>query len=145
MSSSLALRVFQNAQDCGVVTFNAKGKSGSFARAIAFAGREARHQLAAGMMYQWLSNGNYRPVLNDIVDTLVPKAQQDWIRATMPASGMPSKDTLAGVCRQVKAVYDTKRNKAGEPIVLKGEKLFMFNIVTEIVADLDVGQIVSEA
>lgn len=135
MSSALALRVFQNAQECGAVTFNAKGKSGSFARAIAFAGREARHQLAAGMMYQWLLNGNYRPVLTDIVDTLVPKAQQEWIRASVPSSGMPSKDTLVGVCRQVKAVYENKRNKNGDPVVLKGEKLFMFNIVSEIVAD----------
>jgi hypothetical protein len=145
MSQALALRVFQNAQDCGAVTFNAKGKSGSFARAIAFAGREARHQLAAGMMYNWLQNGNYRPVLNDIVDTLVPKAQQDWIRASVPSSGMPSKDTLAGVCRQVKAVYENKRNKNGDPVVLKGEKLFMFGIVSEIVADLDGGEVVGEA
>jgi hypothetical protein len=83
--------------------------------------------------------------MNDIVDTLVPKAQQDWIRATMPASGMPSKDTLAGVCRQVKAVYDNKRTKSGEPVVLKGEKLFMFNIVSEIVADLEGGEVVGEA
>ena len=135
MSQSLALRVFQNAQDCGAVTFNSKGKTGSFARAIAFAGREARHQLAAGMMYQWLLNGNYRPVLNDIVDTLVPKAQQDWIRASIPATGMPNRDTLIGVCRQVKTVYDNKRNKNGEPVTLKGEKLFMFSIVSEIVED----------
>jgi hypothetical protein len=58
---------------------------------------------------------------------------------------MPSKDTLAGVCRQVKAVYENKRNKNGDPVVLKGEKLFMFGIVSEIVADLDGGEVVGEA
>ena len=135
MSQSLALRVFENAQSGNLVTFNGKGKQGSFARAVAFASREARHNIGYGMMYSWLKNGNYRPVLNDIVECLVPKAQQDWIRASIPATGMPSRDTLIGVCRQVKTVYDNKRNKNGEPVTLKGEKLFMFNIVSEIVKD----------
>ena len=142
MSQSLALRVFQNANECGLVTFNDKGKKGSFARAIAYASRETRQNLGRGMMEHWLGNGNYRPVLNDIIEVLVPKAQQDWIRASIPASGMPSQDTLVGVCRQVKSVYDNKRNKAGEPIVLKAEKLFMFNIVREIVAEFEPADVI---
>jgi hypothetical protein len=142
MSQSLALRVFQNANECGAVTFNAKGKTGSFARAIAYASRETRQSLGRGMMEHWLQNGNYRPVLNDIIEVLVPKAQQDWIRASVPSSGMPSRDTLVGVSRQVQTVYENKRNKNGEPVVLKGEKLFMYNLVREIVAEFEPADVI---
>ena len=136
MSNALALSVFNNAEAGNLVTFNAKGKTGSFARAIAFANRETRNMLASGMMLKYLQNGQYLPIVNDILTCgLIPKANIDWVRAGIPETGPVAKDTLVNLCRQVKNVIDNKRTKAGEPIVLKGEKLFMFGFVSAIVSD----------
>jgi hypothetical protein len=42
---------------------------------------------------------------------------------------------LVNLCKQVKGVYDTKKTKNGDPVVLKGEKAFVFGFITAIVAD----------
>lgn len=133
----LQVSIYNNAANGGMVTMNAKGKSGSFARAIAFASREARQNLSAGLMLSQLQNGQYRPLVNDILSCgLIPKANLDWVSASIPKSGAVNKDTLIGLCRQVKGVYDTKRTKSGEPVVLKGEKAFVMGFVQAIVADV---------
>lgn len=133
----LQLSIYNNAATGGAVTMNAKGKSGSFARAIAFASREARHNLSAGMMLDQLRNGQYRPLVTDILSCgLIPKANLDWVSASIPATGPINKDTLVGLCKQVKTVYDNKKTKAGEPVQLKGEKAFVFNFIQAIVADV---------
>lgn len=133
----LQLSIYSNAANGGAVTMNAKGKSGSFARAIAFASREARHNLSAGMMLDQLRNGQYRPLVTDILSCgLIPKANLDWVSASIPATGPINKDTLVGLCKQVKQVYDNKKTKAGEPVQLKGEKAFVFNFIKAIVADV---------
>ncbi len=133
----LQLSIYSNAAKGGAVTMNAKGKSGSFARAIAFASREARHNLSAGMMLDQLRNGQYRPLVTDILSCgLIPKANLDWVSASIPATGPINKDTLVGLCKQVKSVYDNKKTKTGEPVQLKGEKAFVFNFIQAIVADV---------
>lgn len=136
MSQSLALSVINNAEAGNLVTFNAKGKQGSFARAIAFASRDTRNMLASGLMLKHLQNGQYRPVVNDILTCgLIPKANIDWVKAGIPETGPINKETLVNLCRQVKSVYDNKRTKDGEPVTLKGEKAFMFGFVQAIVND----------
>lgn len=138
MNTSMQLSIIDNAQNGGLVTMNAKGKSGSFSRAIAFASREARQNLAAGLMLKQLQNGQYRPLVNDILTCgLIPKANLDWVSASIPTSGAVNKDTLIGLCRQVKGVYDNKRTKNGDPVVLKGEKAFVFGFIQAIVADME--------
>jgi hypothetical protein len=132
----MQLSVYNNANNGGLVTMSAK-KSGSFARAIAFGNREARTNLAAGMMVSQLQNGQYRPMVTDILTCgLIPKANLDWVSASIPATGPINKDTLIGLCKQVKQVYDLKRDKKGDPIVLKGEKKFVFEFIQAIVADV---------
>jgi hypothetical protein len=132
----LQLSVYNNAANGGLVTMTAK-KSGSFARAIAFGNREARTNLAGGMMVSQLQNGQYRPMVTDILTCgLIPKSNLDWVSASIPATGPINKDMLIGLCKQVKQVYDTKRNKNGEPIVLKGEKAFVMGFIQAIVADV---------
>jgi hypothetical protein len=133
----LQLSIYDNASNGGLVTMNAKGKSGSFARAIAFASREARQNLSAGMMFKQLQNGQYRPMVTDILSCgLIPKASIDWVSASIPTTGPINKDTLIGLCKQVKQVYDAKRDKNGDPIELKGEKKFVFEFIQAIVADV---------
>ena len=133
----LQLSIYNNAESGGMVTMNAKGKSGSFARAIAFASREARQNLSAGMMLKQLQNGQYRPLVSDILSCgLIPKANLDWVSASIPASGPINRDTLIGLCKQVKTVYDNKRTKNGDPVALKGEKAFVMGFVQAIVADV---------
>jgi hypothetical protein len=132
----LQVSIYNNAANGGLVTMSAK-KSGSFARAIAFGNREARTNLAAGMMVSQLKNGQYRPMVTDILTCgLIPKANLDWVSASIPATGPVNKEMLIGLCKQVKTVYDNKRNKNGEPVVLKGEKAFVFNFIKAIVADV---------
>lgn len=141
MSNAIALQtmqlsVYENAANGGLVTMTAK-KSGSFARAIAFGNREARTNLAAGMMVSQLQNGQYRPMVTDILTCgLIPKSNLDWVSASIPATGPINKDMLIGLCKQVKQVYDTKRTKNGDPIVLKGEKAFVMGFIQAIVADV---------
>lgn len=132
----LQVSIYNNAANGGLVTMSAK-KSGSFARAIAFGNREARSNLAAGMMVSQLKNGQYRPMVTDILTCgLIPKANLDWVSASIPATGPVNKDMLIGLCKQVKQVYDTKRTKSGDPVVLKGEKAFVFGFIQAIVADV---------
>lgn len=132
----MQLSVYNNAANGGLVTMSAK-KSGSFARAIAFGSREARTNLSAGMMVSQLQNGQYRPMVTDILTCgLIPKANLDWVSASIPATGPINKDMLIGLCKQVKQVYDTKRTKNGDPIVLKGEKAFVMGFIQAIVADV---------
>ena len=133
----LQLSIYNNAENGGMVTMNAKGKSGSFARAIAYASREVRQNISAGMMLKQLQNGQYRPLVTDILSCgLIPKANLDWVSASIPSTGPVNKDTLIGLCRQVKGVYDNKRTKNGDPVVLKGEKAFVMGFVQAIVADV---------
>ena len=133
----LQVSIYNNAANGGMVTMNAKGKSGSFARAIAFASREARQNLSAGLMLSQLQNGQYRPLVSDILSCgLIPKANLDWVSASIPATGPINKDTLIGLCRQVKGVYDNKRTKNGDPVTLKGEKAFVMGFIQAIVADV---------
>ena len=133
----LQLSIYNNAESGGMVTMNAKGKSGSFARAIAFASREGRQNLSAGMMLKQLQNGQYRRLVSDILSCgLIPKANLDWVSASIPASGPINRDTLIGLCKQVKTVYDNKRTKNGDPVALKGEKAFVMGFVQAIVADV---------
>lgn len=132
----MLLSIIENAEKGGLVTMNAKGKSGSFERAIAFGSREMRHNLSAGRMLKQLQNGQYRPLVNDILTCgLIPKANLDWVAASIPATGAVNKDTLIGLCRQVSSVYANKRTKNGDPVVLKGEKAFIMGFVQAIVAD----------
>ena len=132
----LQLSIYNNAVNGGLVTMSAK-KSGSFARAIAFGNREARSNIAAGMMVSQLQNGQYRPLVTDILSCgIIPKANLDWVSASIPSSGPINKDTLIGLCKQVKTVYDAKRDKNGDRVVLKGEKAFVFNFIQAIVADV---------
>ena len=65
-TQSMQIAIIDNAQNGGLVTMNAKGKAGSFSRAIAFASRESRTHLAAGLMFKYLQNGQYRPLVNVI-------------------------------------------------------------------------------
>jgi hypothetical protein len=132
----MQLSVYNNAINGGLVTMSAK-KSGSFARAIAFGNREARTNLAAGQMVSQLQNGQYRPMVTDILTCgLIPKANLDWVSASIPSTGPINKDMLIGLCKQVKTVYDNKRTKNGDPVVLKGEKAFVMGFVQAIVADV---------
>ena len=138
-TQSMQIAIIDNAQNGGLVTMNAKGKSGTFARAIAFGNREARTNLAAGLMLKQLQNGQYRPLVNDILTCgLIPKANLPWVSAGIPATGAVTKDTLINLCAQVKGVYDAKKTKNGDPVVLKGEKAFVFGFISAIVADTTV-------
>jgi hypothetical protein len=66
---------------------------------------------------------------------LIPKANLDWVAAGIPSTGAVNKEVLVNLCKQVKSVYDAKRTKNGDPVVLKGEKAFVFGFVSAIVAD----------
>jgi hypothetical protein len=102
------------------------GKTGSFARAFAFADRQTRMEHSHKIYATWLANGQYRPLANDVVDTLVPKAAQAFVAGLVPQSGAISKDQLIALCLAVNNAVVTKGKE------LKGEKAFVYGIVQRI-------------
>jgi len=109
-----------------IVLSTKTGKTGSFARAIAFASREVRHNVAQTMYLNWLQNGTYRPIVNDIIDTLVAKSAQPFVTGMIPDNGGIKKEQLVALCLAV----DASVRKSGKE--LKGQKLFMYSLVKEI-------------
>jgi len=131
-----AIAIIENANNGLTVTMNAKGKQGTFARAIAFASRDARIALGQAMHLKWLQNGQYRPLVNDILSCgLVPKAAIPFVSGLIPTNGSVPKEQFIALCQAVKHAVDNKTNKAGERVEVKGEKAFIFGIVNAIVAD----------
>lgn len=127
---SNAIAVIQSAVNGNaVVTMNAKGKQGSFARAIAFASRDERMKQGQSMYAHWLANGQFRPLVNDIIDVLVAKSARPLIKHIVPESGPVKRDALLMLCTMV-AESVRESNKE-----LKGEKAFVFGFVSRIADD----------
>lgn len=124
-----ALTIVNAISNGEVVTLNAKGKTGSFARAIAFASRDERIKAGQSMYLTWLSNGQYRPVVNDIIDVLVTKSAQSFIKHIVPETGPIRKEHLMQLCTMV----DASVRESGKE--LKGQKAFVYGIVERIAAE----------
>jgi hypothetical protein len=102
-------------------------KTGSLARAIAFADSASRKGLANAIYLKQLQNGQFRPLARDIIDTLVPKSAQPYVMGLVPATGPMNRANLISLCSAVKSAVDTKGKE------LKGQKHFMFNLVERII------------
>ena len=102
-------------------------KTGSLARAIAFADSASRKGIAQGIYLKQLLNGQYRPLARDIVDTLVPKSAQPYVIGLIPATGPMNKQNLISLCSAVQSAVLLKGAE------LKGQKAFMFNLVERII------------
>lgn len=109
-----------------IVLSQKTGKTGSFARAVAFADRETRMGLGQAMYAKWLANGQYRPLAEDIMDTLVAKTARVYLVEDFPETGPISKDQLMSLCKRVNAAVI---QSGKEP---KGQKGFVFGIVQRI-------------
>ena len=110
-----------------VVLSSKTGKTGSFARAIAFASRDTRMAMGQALYAKWLANGQYRPVVEDILNFgLVHKAALPYLNVALPATGPVSKEMLFTLCQQVTAAV----NASGKDV--KGQKAFVFGIVERI-------------
>lgn len=112
----------------GQVVLSAKtGKTGSFARAIAFASRDTRMAMGQALYAKWLANGQYRPLVEDILNCgLVAKAAVPYLQVALPATGPVSKDMLMTLCQQVVNAVNVKGKE------IKGQKAFVFGIVERI-------------
>lgn len=112
----------------GQVTLSSKtGKTGSFARAIAFASRDTRMAMGQALYAKWLANGQYRPLVEDILNCgLVHKAAVPYLQIALPATGPVSKDMLFTLCQQVTAAV----HASGKEV--KGQKAFVFGVVERI-------------
>jgi len=110
---------------------NGNIKHGSFARAWAFATREARMDGARAAFARYLASGMYRPIVNDLIGVLVPKSAQPFVSSIVPLSGPVSKDALIGLCRAVKAAVDATGKTP------KGEKLFFYGLASAIIAEVE--------
>jgi len=121
---------------------NGNIKTGSFARAIAFASREVRLDASRALYLKWLSNGQYRPVVNDMVDAIVPKSAQPFVRSMAPASGPISKDMFISLCTAVVGAVEASDK------VAKGQKAFFYGIARMVVeatrSDEGQGDVVAE-
>jgi hypothetical protein len=126
----------ESALNSGVaVTMNAKGKSGSFARAIAFASRDVRMAHGRALYAKWLANAQFRPIVADILDTLVPAAAKPYVEAMVPVNGPVPKAQFEAFCVAVDAAVQRKMEEArakGKTGELKGEKAFVYGIVQRV-------------
>ena len=128
-----------NAIAADIVQMNAKGKRGSFARAIAFASREQRHAIGLAVYAAQLQNGQYRPLVRDTLELLVPKAARPFVEALVPPSGGVSKAQFAAFCAAVDAFIKSKDKP------LKGEKLFVYEIIRRCAEEATAHETVIEA
>lgn len=110
-------------------------KRASFAYAVAFADSASRKDQALAIYANQLRNGQYRPLMGDIVSVLVPKAAQSWVMASLPQQGPVSKEAFAQLCIKIDAAVRADAAKKEKPVgdYLKGSKAFMFGIVSHIV------------
>lgn len=131
-----AIAIIDNASSGALVTLNAKGKIGTFARAIAFASRDERIQLGQMMHLKWLQNGMYRPLVDDVLTCgIVPKAALPFVTGLVPTNGPVRKDQLISLCNAVSNYADQVRTKDGDRKEFKGEKAFVLELVRRIAAE----------
>ncbi len=117
------------------VTMNTKGKTGSFARAIAFASRDVRMAQGRALYAKWLENAQFRPIVSDVLDTLVPAAAKPYVEAMVPVNGPVPKAQFEAFCVAVNAAVQAKQAEArakGKSGELKGEKAFVYGIVQRV-------------
>lgn len=122
-----------------LIPMNNKGKAGSFARAIAFASREQRHAMGRAVYASQLQNGQYRPIVRDAVELLVPKSARAFVESMVPPSGGVSKAQFVAFCAAVHNFIQAK-NKT-----LKGEKLFVYGIIKAVAEEATAHETVIEA
>tara|TARA_R110000868_G_scaffold402168_1_gene678287 strand:- start:336 stop:815 length:480 start_codon:yes stop_codon:yes gene_type:complete len=102
-------------------------KTGSLARAIAFADSASRKSLANAIYLKQLQNGQFRPLARDIIETLVPKSAQPYVMGLIPATGPMNRANLISLCSAVQSAVLLKGTE------LKGQKEFMFGLVERII------------
>lgn len=101
-----------------------KGNKGSFALAMAYATREQRAEFGQGCYAKWLENGNYNPMVADILVTgLVPKAAMPYVTIARNEKGDVTKAGFIQFCQAISAAVSAKGKE------LKGKKAFVFGIV----------------
>ena len=122
-----------------IITMNAKGKQGSFARAIAFASREQRHAMGRAVYAAQLQNGQYRPIVRDAIEVLVPKSSRAFAESLIPPAGAVSKAQFVAFCTAVHGFIQSKGKE------LKGEKLFVYGIIRAVAEEATARETVVEA
>lgn len=123
---------------------NAKGeiRTGSFAKAMMYATGAARKDAGAAMYAKWLANGQYRPLIRDAMEEVVPKAARPFVSAIVPPIGPVTKEAFVQFCIAcTNAIDDSGR----EP---KGKKADYYRILKAVVdsarADAGEGDVVAE-
>lgn len=121
---------------------NGNIKMGSYAKAVAFASKAVREDIASANYVRWLTNGQYRPIISDVMDELVPKSARPFVSGIVPESGPVSKDMFTQFCIAcVGAVEATGK----EP---KGKKAYYYGVCKRVVdatrADEGQGDVVAE-
>ena len=122
-----------------LITMNAKGKAGSFARAIAFASREQRHAMGRAVYVSQLQNGQYRPIVRDAIEVLVPKSSRAFAESLIPPAGAVNKAQFVAFCTAVHGFIQSKGKE------LKGEKLFVYGIIRAVAEEAAAASTVVEA
>lgn len=131
-----AVAIIDNAASGGLMAINAKGKVGTFARAIAFASRDERIKAGQAMHLKWLQNGMYRPLVDDILTCgIVPKAALPFVTGLVPTNGPVRKEQLINLCTAVTNYADQSRTKDGAPKEFKGEKAFVLEFARRIASE----------
>lgn len=108
-----------------IVLSEKTGKTGSLAMAIAYAGRNERQMLAQTLYMGWLNNGQFRPIINDVLGSgLVAKAAVPYAMPVgMTDKGPVTKEMFLDFAKRVVGVVDQSGKEQ------KGKKLFCLELL----------------
>ena len=136
-ANTVSAQIANNAVSGGVVTINYKtGRAAGLAGLMGFGSLDARRNNAEGIVINQYTNGQYRPVIAEILGSgLVPAAAMPWVSANIPPQGPIPKESLVSIVKQVYMASANKTKKDGTPIVYKNQKRFAFQLCEAILSN----------
>ena len=83
--------------------------------------------MGQALYVKWLADGQYRPLVNDVIDVLVPKSAQPYVVGLVPSTGPIPKEAFIALCGAVVRAVESKGKE------VKGQKSFVYEFVRRIV------------
>lgn len=125
-------------------TKSGKFKEGSLARAIVFMNRQERMSAGQALYAKWLSAGQFRPIVEDVLACgLIAKAAVPIVRsmAGLNESGPVSKEVLIRLCQAVVTSVDTSGKAEPKATSDKG---FVLTLCREVAKGAQPSEIIDQ-
>lgn len=129
----------------GTLTIGKKASEASFARAILFASKAEREGISQAMYATYLGRGQFRPIVTDILAVCFTDSERRLVQRLVPMTGGVKKDAFVELCQAAREHLLAKTyKKDGTRSEIKGQKLFMFELMGRIVEAAEPGTVDAE-